>query len=161
MNPPKGLVSLRPVEVSDLEIFFAHQLDPEATRLAAFPSRDREAFMVHWATNILGNPANACRTILCDDRVVGNIGAWNDAGTRERMLGYWLGREFWGRGIASAAVAQFLQVESKRPLTARVAKHNLGSRRVLEKSGFARAGADECTLPGGTRLEEFIYVLAV
>ena len=161
MNPQKGLVSLRPVEAPDLQIFFAHQLDPEATRLAAFPSRDREAFMVHWTTNILGNPANACRTILCDDRVVGNIGAWSDADTRERLLGYWLGREFWGHGIASAAVAQFLQIESTRPLTARVAKHNLGSLRVLEKSGFARAGEDEFTPPEGTRVEEFIYVLAV
>src|SRR5207244_9942675 len=29
--------------------FFEHQLDAEATRMAAFPSRDRDAFMAHWA----------------------------------------------------------------------------------------------------------------
>ncbi len=161
MNLQKGLVSLRLVEAHDLQIFFAHQLDPEATRLAAFQSRDREAFMAHWTTNILGHPTNACRTILCNDRVVGNIGAWTDADTRERLLGYWLGREFWGRGIASAAVAQFLQIESTRPLMARVARHNLGSLRVLEKSGFTRAGEDAFTRPDGTRVEEFIHVLAV
>jgi RimJ/RimL family protein N-acetyltransferase len=157
----KGRVSLRPVEVHDLPIFFAHQLDPAATRLAAFPSRDREAFMAHWTKNILGNSANACRAILAGDDVAGNIGAWTDAGTGERMLGYWLGREFWGRGIASAAVAQFLQIEATRPLTARVAGHNLGSVRVLEKSGFTRAGEEAFTLPDGTPGEEFIYVLAV
>jgi RimJ/RimL family protein N-acetyltransferase len=155
----KGRVSLRPVETPDLPIFFAHQLDPVATRLAAFPSRDREAFMAHWTTNILGNSANACRTILVDDSVVGNIGAWTDTGTGERLLGYWLGREFWGRGIASAAVAQFLQIEAVRPLSARVAGHNLGSIRVLEKSGFTRAGEDGFNLPDGSRIEEFIYIL--
>lgn len=154
-----GLVSLRAVEARDLPIFFAHQLDPEATRLAAFPSRDREAFMTHWTTKILGNPANVARTILCSDRVAGYIGAWTDADSHERMIGYWIGREYWGRGIASAAVAQLLQFESTRPLAARVAKHNLGSIRVLEKSGFVRTGEDGFTLPDGTRGEELVYVL--
>jgi RimJ/RimL family protein N-acetyltransferase len=92
-------VSLRPVKADDLPIFFVHQLDPEATRLAAFPSRDREAFFTHWTTNILGNPAAVSRTILAGDRVAGNIGAWTDAAANDRLIGYWIGREFWGRGI--------------------------------------------------------------
>ena len=154
------LVSLRPVEADDLPIFFAHQLDPEAARLAAFPSRDREAFLAHWTTNILGNPAAVCRTILAGNDVVGNIGAWTDAGSHERFLCYWVGREFWGRGIASAALSQFLRFESTRPLKARVAKHNLGSIRVLEKAGFARVGEDVFSLPDGTPVEEFIYFLS-
>ena len=160
MKLMKDLVSLRPVDAQDLPIFFTHQVDPEATRLAAFPSRDREAFWTHWTTNIIGHPTNASRTILVDDRVAGYICAWTDANTRERLVGYWIGREFWGRGIASAAVAQFLLAESTRPLSARVAKHNLGSIRVLEKSGFIRAGEEPFTLPNGTRLEELIYILS-
>lgn len=160
MNATQRLVSLRPVEVGDLPIFFTHQLDPEATRMAAFPSREREAFMTHWTTRILGNPANASRTILCDDHIAGNIGAWTDAETEERLLCYWLGREFWGRGIATAAVRQFLPSETTRPLTARVARHNLGSIRVLEKTNFIRVGEDSYTPLGDTQFEEFIYVLA-
>jgi|GEM_PF-5623469 len=35
-------VSLRDVTESDLPIFFAHQLDPEAVRMAAFPVRNHE-----------------------------------------------------------------------------------------------------------------------
>ena len=155
----KALVSLRPVAADDLPIFFAHQLDPEATRLAAFPSRDREAFFAHWNTNILGNPAAVSRTILLGDRVAGNIGAWTDAAANDRLICYWIGREFWGRGIASAAMSQFLRFESTRPLSARVAKHNLGSIRVLEKAGFARVGEDAFSLPSGARAEEFIYFL--
>ena len=156
----KEQVSLRSVEPDDLPIFFVHQLDPEATRLAAFPSRDREAFFTHWNTNILGNPAAVSRTVLAGDHVAGNIGAWTDAASNDRLICYWIGREFWGRGIASAALSQFLHFEATRPLGARVAKHNLGSIRVLEKAGFARAGEDAFALPSGARMEEFFYFLA-
>src|SRR4051812_19358896 len=97
-------VSLRPVKADDLPIFFVHQLDPEACMLAAFPSRDREAFFTHWTNNILGNPAALNRTILAGDQVVGNIGAWTDAASNDRLIGYWIGREFWGQGIASTAM---------------------------------------------------------
>jgi len=152
-------VSLRPVTTDDLPIFFVHQLDPEAARLAAFPSRDRAAFFTHWTTHILGNPAAVNRTILAGDHVAGNIGAWTDAASNDRLICYWIGREFWGRGIASAALSQFLRLESTRPLRAHVAKHNLGSIRVLEKAGFVRVGEEAFSLPGDARMEEFIYIL--
>ena len=153
-------VSLRPVATDDLPIFYVHQLDPEATRLAAFPSRDRDAFLAHWTTHILGNPAAISRTILADNSVAGNIGAWTDAASHDRFICYWIGREFWGRGIASAALSQFLRFESTRPLSARVAQHNLGSIRVLEKTGFVRAGEDGLSLRPGACIKEFIYFLA-
>ena len=154
-------MSIRPVKADDLPIFFVHQLDPEATKLAAFPSRDRAAFFTHWTTNILGNPAAVSRTILAGDQVAGNIGAWTDVASNDRFIGYWIGREFWGRGIASAALAQFLRFESTRPLHAHVAKHNLGSIRVLEKAGFARVGEDALSLTSGARVEERSYFLGV
>ena len=127
--------------------------------MAAFPSRDRDAFLAHWNTTILGNPAATSCVILVDGGVVGHIGAWTDANTRERFLCYWLGREFWGRGIASAATSLFLQSELIRPIKALVAKHNIGSIRVLEKAGFTCVGEDVFTLSNGTRIEEYTYVL--
>src|SRR6185312_1574059 len=126
--------------------------------MAAFPSRDHVAFMAHWTTHILGHPTNASRTILSDGQVVGNICAWTVNGTR--FLGYWIGREFWGRGLASAALAQFLLSETTRPLTAQVVDHNLGSIRVLEKAGFQRSREENFTLPNGTPMREFTYVLS-
>ena len=152
--PPR--VSLREVRVGDLPILFAHQLDPEGARMAAFKSRDSDAFMAHWA-KIMANPACATRVILADGSVAGDIGAWTDGA--ERLVGYWIGREFWGRGIASAALAQFLHEEVTRPLTARVAKHNAASIRVLQKSGFVLVGEDAFDLPDGTKVEEFVYRL--
>jgi RimJ/RimL family protein N-acetyltransferase len=153
-------VSLRPVMTDDLPIFFGHQLDPEATKLAAFPARDRDAFFAHWTTKILGNPAAVCRTILAGDHVAGYIGAWTDAASNDRLICYWIGREFWGRGIASAALSLFLCFEATRPLSACVARHNLGSIRVLEKSGFARASEDAVCQPVGDGIDELIGFVA-
>ncbi len=152
--PPR--VSLREVRADDLPILFEHQLDPEGARMAAFKSRDREAFMAHWA-KILANPACATRVILADGIVAGNIGAWTDGA--ERQVGYWIGREFWDRGIASAALVQFLGYEATRPLTARVAKHNTASIRVLRKAGFTPAGEEAFDLPDGTKFKELIFRL--
>jgi RimJ/RimL family protein N-acetyltransferase len=128
-------VVLREVADDDLPIFFEHQLDPDATAMAAFPSRDREAFMKHWA-RILSDDSAVVRTILFGEQVAGNVVSWQ--AEDERLVGYWIGRKHWGKGIATAALAAFLNVVDPRPLHARVATHNIGSIRVLEKCGFAR-----------------------
>jgi RimJ/RimL family protein N-acetyltransferase len=51
-------------------------------------------------------------------------------------LGYWIGREFWGRGIASRAVALMCKEVTMRPLFATTAEWNHASLRVLMKHGF-------------------------
>ncbi|MFP2913087.1 GNAT family N-acetyltransferase [Pyxidicoccus sp. 3LFB2] len=124
---------LRNVTDEDLPIFFEHQRDPEGLRMAAFSSRERDAFMTHWRTNVL-RPGNVTRTIVLDGVVVGNIGSWDQEAMR--LVGYWIGREHWGKGIATRALSEFLRVEPARPLHAWVAAHNLASIRVLEKCGF-------------------------
>ena len=67
------IINLREVIESDLPIFYAQQLNPDATRMAAFPARDQEAFMLHWTTNVLANSTGLVRTIVADGQVVGNI----------------------------------------------------------------------------------------
>ena len=130
-------VELRPVEDDDLPVFFDHQQDPMAIEMAAFPARDRATFDDHLA-RIRADPSVTFRTILVDGQVAGNLVAWNDAGKHD--VGYWIGREFWGRGIATAALTAFLHEVPTRPLYAHVAKHNVGSARVLEKCGFRAVG---------------------
>jgi RimJ/RimL family protein N-acetyltransferase len=126
-------VSLRDVKESDLPTFFDQQLDPEATRMAAFPSRDRDSFMAHWAKS-MADKTTTLQTIMFDGRVVGNILCWEQSG--ERAVGYWIGSEYWGKGIASEALSQFLGLVEFRPLVAHVAKQNIASLRVLQKCGF-------------------------
>lgn len=150
-------VTLRAVTESDLATFFEHQRDPESVAMAAFPSRDRQAHMAHWA-KIMADASNTLRTILYDGNVAGNIVSWDASGGRE--VGYWIGREFWGRGIATQALALFLAEVTVRPLFAHVARHNVASRRVLETCGFVVTGAAGVqTEPGGEPISEFILRL--
>ena len=131
----KYKVRLRDIEPNDLPVFYEHQLDTDATRMAAFPSRDRASFDAHWKTNILGNPAAFAQTILVDGDVAGNIGSWSQQGIR--LVGYWIAKEYWGKGVATRALGAFLHLVTDRPLHAHVVKHNVGSIRVLEKCGFS------------------------
>lgn len=150
------VLTLRDVIESDLLVFFAHQQDPEANAMAAFPAREREAFFTHWRANVLGKPSATARTIVVDGEVVGNIGSWeSDDG---RYVGYWVGRSHWGKGIASAALAEFLAShEPARPLHAHVVRHNVGSIRVLEKCGFRPVGEPTGSHDG---VAELLYCLA-
>jgi RimJ/RimL family protein N-acetyltransferase len=150
-------VFLRPVEDQDLEVFFDHQLDPEAVEMAAFPSRDKDVFMAHWARN-RANATAVHRTIVAGGSVAGNVVSWDQDG--QRLLGYWLGRDHWGRGIATAALAQFVGELPHRPLYAHVAAHNIGSIRVLQKTGFRRDPTQEAAAPPPEDgIEEFTFVL--
>src|SRR5690242_20911713 len=106
-----GSVELRDVSVEDLDIFFEHQLDPEATTMAGFPSRERAAFLAHWH-RVLGNETGLKQTILYNGQVAGNIVSFDSSG--ERDVGYWLGKQYWGKGIASRALRLFLDYEQRR-----------------------------------------------
>lgn len=147
-------MTLRDVEQDDLPIFFEHQADPEACRMAAFSARTWDAFMAHWHEKVLGGSSTRAKTIVVDDHVAGNVVSWEQDG--KRLVGYWVGRAHWGRGVATAALAKLLQQEATRPLHAHVATHNLGSIRVLEKCGFRRVG-DGTTGPDG--VDEYLFQL--
>jgi RimJ/RimL family protein N-acetyltransferase len=124
---------LREVVEGDLPRFHEFECDPEAAAMAAFPSRDRDAFMAHWAKT-LANDSALTMTIVADGEVAGSIGCWEADG--HRFVGYWIGREFWGRGIATQALAELVGMVEARPLYAHVVKSNVASIRVLEKNGF-------------------------
>ena len=149
-------IRLRDVQPDDLPVFFEQQLDADATRMAAFPSRDRAAFDAHWANNILGNATAVTQTILLDGNVAGYIGSWQQDGVR--LVGYWIGKEYWGKGVATEALARFLSIVTARPLRAHVARHNLASIRVLEKSGF-RLEREEGAEAGDEESAEVVLVL--
>jgi RimJ/RimL family protein N-acetyltransferase len=128
-----GNVALREVLESDIDSFYEQQADPESAAMAAFTPRDREALTANWH-RIMANDAIVARTIDLDGNVAGHVVSWEADGHRE--VGYWVGREFWGRGVASAALGDLLKIVTPRPLEAWIAPHNAGSKRVVEKNGF-------------------------
>ncbi len=147
-------VELRDVVEEDLPILFAFQFDPEASAMATFPARDRDAFMEHRA-KIAADDTNILRTILLDGVVAGDIGSFDRLGERE--VGYWIGREHWGKGVATAALRAFLDVDTFRPLTARVANHNAASLRVMEKCGFTVVEDVDLPEPLGDGVSETVF----
>lgn len=94
-------IQLRDVIDSDLPIFFEQQNDPEANEMAAFPARDWESFMAHWA-KIRMNENVLLKTILDNGQVAGNIVSFEMDGKRE--VGYWLGREILGNRDCNQSV---------------------------------------------------------
>lgn len=147
-------VRLRPVSVEDA---------PELVRLLG---DDREAVMcmarVPWPLELEGarrwlRNADQGETVFAvlrpsDGAFLGTVGFWpgrgEDAETFE--IGYWIGREYWNQGYATAAVAR--TVESARRvgvecLQALVRPDNVASVRVLEKNGFVFLGEVERDLP--------------
>ncbi len=130
-------VRLRDIERDDLPTLYEYQLDPEANRLAATNPRSADAFDAHWA-NALGDSGVIAKAILVGDTVAGCISCFKSDGLD--LVGYWIGRDFWGQGVATRALELLLVQVPTRPLHARVAVANGASLRVLQKCGFTVTG---------------------
>jgi len=153
-------LKLRQTEKPDLELLFQFQLDKEANYLAAFTPKDptdKEAYFEKF-TKLLNDPTINMQTILVEETIAGSIAKFEMEGDTE--ITYWIDRNFWGRGIATTALKNFLTIENTRPIFGRVAFDNLGSQVVLEKCGFVKIGTDKGFANARqTEIEEFIYKL--
>ena len=153
-------LKLRQTEKPDLELLFQFQLDKEANYLAAFTSKDptdKEAYFEKF-TKLLNDPTINMQTILVDETIAGSIAKFEMEGDTE--ITYWIDRNFWGKGIATTALKNFLTIENTRPIFGRVAFDNLGSQKVLEKCGFVKIGTDKGFANARqTEIEEYIYKL--
>lgn len=86
------------------------------------------------------------RAIVADGEAIGSISVCrgSDVYCRSGELGYWLAEPFWGKGYTTWAVREicreaFAALDLLR-IYAEVYAYNVGSRRVLEKSGFTLEG---------------------
>ncbi|TSD63520.1 GNAT family N-acetyltransferase [Inquilinus sp. KBS0705] len=153
-------ITLTKTEEDDLNTLFQFQLDEEANYLAAFTAKDptdKAAYLAKYSPFLSDSTINN-RTIRANGEIVGSIAKFvmhGDAG-----LTYWIDRKFWGQGIATAALSDFLKIEQARPIYAGVAFDNYGSQRVLEKCGFVKVGTDEGFANARHAvIEEYIYKL--
>ena len=154
-------ITLTETEKDDLNSFFQFQLDKEANYLAAFTSKDpndKTAYMEKY-TKHLADPTIHMRTIKVNDVIAGSIAKFvmeNEAG-----ITYWIDRKFWGQGIATTALKNFLKIEQARPIYGRVAFDNYGSQKILEKCGFVKTGKDKGFANARqAEIEEYIYKLS-
>jgi len=140
-------IVLREVEDADLHAFYSYLQDPQAQAMASSSvedGTDPQAFDAYWA-RLRRSTTAITRTIALaadpEHDVVGHIERFDD---EERpYVRYWVDREHWGRGIATAALRMFLgEVVTERPLFARQNRANDASLVVLKRNGFKLAGQD-------------------
>ena len=130
-------VTIRETLESDWPTLFEYQRDPASSEMAGVPAREWDAYIAH-QRKIRADEANLKWTILYDGQIAGDLMSFPRDGRRE--IGYRIGQEYWGKGIATRALALFLDVERRRPLYGYVLSSNIGSQRVLEKCGFTVIG---------------------
>jgi ribosomal-protein-alanine N-acetyltransferase len=154
-------ITLIETEIDDLNAFFQFQLDQEANYLAAFTAKnpnDKTAYLEKY-TKHLADPTIIMRTIKVNDVIAGSIAKFvmeNEAG-----ITYWIDKNFWGQGIATTALKNFLSIVQTRPIYGHVAFDNYGSQKVLEKCGFVKVGTDKGFANARqAEIEEFIYKLS-
>jgi RimJ/RimL family protein N-acetyltransferase len=133
-------VALRAITEAELPTLFEYYRDPESAAMAGVPVRERDEFNAHRART-QADPTTETRAIFVGDELVGDVVSWVHDG--QRRVGYWIGKQYWGRGIATAALKDFVAEVTERPLYADVLKTNVGSFRVLQKCGFRLLGGDE------------------
>lgn len=152
---------LRRLCQSDHDAVFAMMADPPAVAMAAFTADDptnRAAFDAHLERVLVNQDVDHWAVTDGAGNLIGTIATFpSDEGHPE--VTYWIARPYWGRGHASRALALILD-RAGRPLLARVARDNLGSRRVLEKAGFDVVGGNRDYAPGRhTETDELIFRL--
>lgn len=154
-------ITLAETKKDDLNAFFQFQLDKEGIYLAAFTSKDpndKTAYMEKHTKFLTDSTINT-RTIKVNDVIVGSIAKF--IMENEPEITYWIDRKFWGQGIATTALKDFLKIEKIRPIRARVAFDNYGSQKVLEKCGFVKIGKEKGFANARqAEIEEYIYKLS-
>ena len=152
-------IILRKTEITDLEFFFIFQLDNEANYLA-FTSKDptdKTAYLQKY-TKLLNDRTINMQTIIVENIIAGSVAKFEMEGEAE--VTYWIDKKFWGKGVATKALKEFLKNENTRPIFGRIAFDNFGSQKVLEKCNFIKIGTDKGFANARqAEIEEFIYKL--
>jgi len=141
-------IVLRPLADDDLDRRFVGENDDGAVEVAAVTradSSDRRSFDAHYH-RIRDNPDNTVRAIDDDGVLVGTIGSFPSEVGRE--VTFWIDPGRWGRGLASAALRSFLDVEPTRPLFARVARPQRRVRQGAAPGRCVQVGAERSWAEG-------------
>lgn len=154
-------ITLTRTKEDDLNTLFQFQVDEKANFLAAFTSKDptdKDAYIEKHAKH-LKDPTINMMTIKVNDVIIGSVAKFIMENKAE--ITYWIDKNLWGQGYATAALKEFLKIEHVRPLYGRVAFDNYSSQKVLEKCGFVRIGKDKGFANARqAEIEEYIYRLS-
>ncbi|XP_078180346.1 uncharacterized protein LOC144574287 [Carex rostrata] len=143
MNPE---VTLRPFDLADLDDFYVWASDDQVSAWCRWDTyTSKEDLLNYMKNDVLLHPW--MRAICYHSRPVGAISVtpYTGADRCRGELGYVLASQYWGKGIATKAVKSvlgtvFRDFEGLERVEALVDVENVGSQKVLEKSGFSKDG---------------------
>ncbi|XVF63084.1 hypothetical protein PTKIN_Ptkin09bG0060600 [Pterospermum kingtungense] len=144
MDPSR--ISLRRFQLSDVDDFLKWASDDKVTRYLRWNTMtSREEALSYLDKVAIPQPFR--RSICLDDRSIGYVSVKPGPGDDKcrAHLGYAVSAEYWGQGIATAALKMvvsnvFKEFPDLVRLEALVEVENLGSQKVLEKVGFLKEG---------------------
>ena len=164
-----GVVTLRPLSPTDVDDTFAlRSLDDVAATSVPPQKPPRDAIVNRCARVqyewLAGQRADLTVRDSATDAYAGEIGFYYwEPPTQQGMIGYSMHPDWRGYGYATRAARLITQwaftAAGIRRITAGAAPDNIGSQRVLERSGFVREGYERGRLPGrdGTRIDQLLY----
>ena len=157
---------LREFQMSDVHNLQRIANDVEVSRYLSkvFPSPYTEEDAKWWVD--VGSKNGICKAIEVSDTLVGCIGLTPGKldYSKSAELGYWIGNEHWGRGIATRAIREFTEYVFENSdyirLFAPVFHPNRASMRVLEKNGYEKEGIHKMALfKDGKFYDSHVYAI--
>ena len=165
---PAGSVTLRGWNRDDVDALVdeANSRGVWRNMIHTFPHPYTHDDAVAWVDRCLDQSPEQDLVIAAEGRLIGVCGIQLGEGVSAftGSVGYWLGEKHWGRGIASAAFAAFLEYVWEtfpvQRLQAEVFSWNPASAKVLEKNGFTREGTRRKAIhKDGELIDEWFYSL--
>ncbi|MBR9689304.1 MAG: GNAT family N-acetyltransferase [Candidatus Altiarchaeota archaeon] len=144
-------IKIRPLKISDADDMYQHIRFREISRWTKnipypYPRNGAEKFIQKKQREFASGKSYNFGIILNEtDKLIGSIGLGDIKPIEKKtFIGYWLSKDFWGRGIMTEAVNLVLDFGFNQlklhKISAGIFSVNTGSKRVLEKCGFKREG---------------------
>lgn len=162
---------LRPWMETDAEELYRHAKDPAVGPAAGWPPHTSVENSREIIRTVLSADGNYAVVLKETGMPVGCVGVMGPGvGTApvqsdEREIGYWLGQEYWGRGLIPEAVCEMLrhcfEALGCSGVWCGYYEGNEKSKRVQEKCGFAAHHVEQekpCAKMGDVRTEYFTYM---
>ena len=127
-----GEVTIRETLESDWPTLFENQRDPASSAMAGVPAREWDAYIAH-QRKVRADEANLTWTILYDGQIAGDVLSFPRDGRRE--IGYRIAQQYWGNGIATRALALFLD---RRAAASPLWPHHQQQHRLAPRAGEMR-----------------------
>jgi ribosomal-protein-alanine N-acetyltransferase len=149
---------LRRARSEDAVAMHAIMSDPQAMRYWSTPPHSSIAETERWMTSMIEADAATSDDFIVtlNGRLIGKLGAW-----KLPEIGFLIGRDHWGQGIASEAMAAFIvrrRTLRSTELMADVDPRNSASLKLLERAGFKETHRAKGTWQVGDELCDSVYL---